>query len=100
MTAQKSIQIALDEISAIDLTCKHCGSVIRMTLPKVSLSPAFYCVGCNTQLWLHESDAAYTNLLNVLRVLSRYKEIADLSKFKVGFSLISPLGRDVSARDD
>lgn len=100
MTAQKSIQIALDEISAIDLTCNQCGSVIRMTLPKVTLSTAVSCIGCNTQLWLHETDPAYTNLINVLRALSRCKEIAEHSKFKVGFSLISTLGLAASAKGD
>ncbi len=91
MTPQNSTFIDFQEIPAIDITCKHCKSVIRLALPKVDIAKSVFCVGCNTQLWFDENQD-YVNILGILRTLSRYKERASEMKFSVGFSFTSVSG--------
>ena len=83
------------EIPAIDITCKNCNSVIRLTLPKDRLTMNLACVGCNTQLWGYEDDEYYLNVLGFLKLLSRYRGHIKESKFTIGFAL--PFGVRVSS---
>jgi len=86
MTPKSSAYVDLQEIPAIDITCNHCGSIIRLPLPKIDLNNSVHCVGCNTQLWFDKSTH-FANLLLLLQALSDYKRIAGDAKFTVGFSL-------------
>jgi hypothetical protein len=86
MTPKDSTYIDFREFPAIDITCEHCHSVIRIALPKHDLSASVFCVGCNTQLWFQNSREQQ-NLLGILQLLSWYKENASGMKFLIGISL-------------
>jgi hypothetical protein len=82
------------ELTAIDITCKNCGSVIRLPLPKDGLPRSVACIGCNTQLWGYrsvgpgfEDDMFYADVSGIINVLSAYKRHVKESKFTIGFAL-------------
>jgi len=91
MTAQSLLRIDLTEITALEITCKKCGAMLSIPLPKLDVSQSWDCLGCNTRLWDGDQDQAYIRLLGLMHSLSKWKQLPDPKKFAVGFSLTQPL---------
>jgi len=89
VTPQNLTHVDFQEVQSIDITCKECGSLLRLILPKESLSQHFACAGCNTQLWGRMEDSDYLNILGFLRALSRHQREAKGFKYSIGFTLPS-----------
>jgi uncharacterized paraquat-inducible protein A len=88
MTPLHLIKIDLEEISALDVTCPDCGSVMQISVPIQNLSTSVSCIGCNRSLWEGKDHPAHQLVGQVLKVLNSYRENHKLLKFSLGFSLV------------
>jgi hypothetical protein len=89
MTPQYLYRFELNEIPSIDLTCKQCKSVIRLTLPSPNLNSNLQCIGCGKAFW-YEGNSIYPLVQALIRNLGLYLEKEQDQSFTVGFSLVSP----------
>jgi hypothetical protein len=93
MTPQKLYRFGLNEIPSIDINCKTCHSVIRITIPHNNLAPNLNCAGCGTVFW-YEGNTIYPLMQGLLRTLGGYIEREADQKFTVGFSLVYPFSSE------
>jgi hypothetical protein len=89
MTPQTLYRFDLSEIPSIDLTCKQCKSVFKITLPRPNLSPTMACMGCGLAFW-YEGNSIYPLVQAMIRNLGSYVDRESDQTFTIGFSLVSP----------
>lgn len=87
---------SIREFPTLDITCAQCGSIVKIPLPKTELALHAACMGCNSPFWDGEGNPFRLTVLGMLRSLSRCHESNAEARFKLGFSLVSPVS---SSRD-
>jgi ribosomal protein S27E len=83
------VKFDLEEMTALDVTCAICGSVIHIPISSQSLDSSVSCIGCKQVLWddSHPVDKIIGGLLGNLK---KYRDERKFYKCSLGVSLVYP----------
>ncbi|MGB8473970.1 MAG: hypothetical protein WCE61_07810 [Candidatus Acidiferrum sp.] len=86
MTPQRVTTFDFKEITAVDLTCAHCGTLVRLVLPVEQLD-VMKCAGCKRQIVDGQHNLAHPLAVALLKALSDWQRHQS-KDFALGFSIV------------